>query len=192
MSLGGRTALTSTFHKRGWPPHQAVFTGPGRVSPGCFAFTRLTWGPTERHWLNRSRWVPRWHGPVGRQWPKGHTAAQGLWGWQQWHEGAWSLFSSSFWKCLWQVSPEGVWYEVVGLCTSRLRWKRLRPSCSDFYCDYWGSSCQEPFSDAQTPRGMAKAPLAPAACPCPMNFPVHSPDLPPSSGISRFGRTELF
>lgn len=43
------------------------------------------------------------------------------------------------------------------------------------------------------PQGdMAKALLAPASCPCPMNFPVHSPDLLPSSGISRFGRTEVF
>lgn len=175
MSLGGRTALTSTFHKCGWPPHQAVFTGPGRVSPGCFAFTRLTWGPTEWHWLNRSRWVPRWHGPVGRQWPKGHTAAQGLWGWQQWHEGAWSLFSSSFWKCLWQVSPEGVWYEVVGLCTSRLRWKRLRPSCSDFYCDYWGSCCREPFSDAQTPRGHGQGPFGSSLLPLPYELPSTQP-----------------
>lgn len=57
----------------------------------------------------------------------------------------------------------------------------------------FGAAAAGSPSQMLRPEGdMAKAPLAPASCHCPTNFPVHSPDLPPSSGISRFGRTEVF
>lgn len=197
MSLGGPTALASTFHKYGWLLRQAVFTAQDDnltrvLAQGwqlCFAFTRLTRGYwtalTESHQVSSRTAVDL----QGREWPKGHSDAQ-------WHGGAWSPSRSSLWKCLWKVSPEGVWWGSTELSASegwpsRLQWKWLRPSCSRFQCDYQGSCCQGPFWGAQTPRELSHGPFGSRLLTLPYDCPVHNPDLQPKNCVSLEDQTSL-
>lgn len=102
-------------------PQEDILSNPGRLPKAESHGWPSLESPGETNevlWLNWTRVSSGMSRACKGCWlPVSHTDAQGLRGWQQWHEGASCFLSScSFWKYLWQkVFSEECGQEPVGL-----------------------------------------------------------------------------